>query len=168
MSKTRTILFRIGAVLVLLAVAGAMMIIGRGHTVYMDSKEVEYNGQTYATPYKVEVLVDGERVAKLYDGERGMATCIGQKFDMTLVVTQEKGGEEKTIPVALTLPYSMDGIAINLPAYLAGLPTEAYLSEFQVKMAEPEESTEEGVTDEFGLVATDVPTDVPADTEVPQ
>ena len=77
-----------------------MMVIGRGHTVYIDNKSIDYNGQTYTTPYKVVVYVDGEQVAKLRDKERGMATCIGQTFKMTLEITQEKGGSEEMVDVA--------------------------------------------------------------------
>ena len=73
MKTKRTILFRLGAVLLLLIIAGIMMVIGRGHTVYMDNKSIEYNGQTYTTPYKVVVYVDGEQVAKLRDKERGLS-----------------------------------------------------------------------------------------------
>ena len=83
-----------------------MMLIGRGHTVYIDNKSFDYNGQTYTPPYKVVVFVDGEQVAKLRDKERGMATCIGQKFNMTLEITQEKGGTEETVNVTLDLPYT--------------------------------------------------------------
>lgn len=151
MKKKRTILFRVGAILVLLVIAGFMMVIGRGHTVYLDSKTLDYNGQTYATPYKIVVIVDGEQVAKLYDDERGMVTCIGQKFEMTLEITQEKGGSEETTTAMLTLPYNMDGIAINLPAYLAGLPEDAYLSEFQPAPEEPEAESSETPADEFEL-----------------
>ena len=151
----RTFLFRAGAILLLLIIAGIMMVIGRGHTVYIDNKSLDYNGQTYSTPYKVVVFVDGEQVAKLRDKERGMATCIGQKFNMTLEITQEKGGSEETVNVALYLPHHMDGIAINLPAYLAGLPEDAYLSEFQIAVEETEEPSEEapidGAVDEFDL-----------------
>ena len=121
MRAKRTILFRIGAILLLLVIAGIMMVIGRGHTVYIDNKSIDYNGQTYTTPYKVVVYVDGEQVAKLRDKERGMATCIGQTFKMTLEITQEKGGSEEMVDVTVSLPHHMDGIAINLPAYLAAL-----------------------------------------------
>ena len=72
----------------------------------------------------------GEKVAKLYNGERGMTTHIGQNFGMALGVTQEKGGEEKIVEITQKLPYNIDGVIINLPGYLAGLPEEAYLSEF--------------------------------------
>ena len=88
--KKRTLFFRIGAIVILLAIAAVMMVIGRGHTVYFDNKKLEYNGETYDTPYKVCVYVNDERVAKLYDKERGMATWIGQNFEMTLEITQDK------------------------------------------------------------------------------
>ena len=138
----RSIVFRAAFVALLLAIAGTMLVIGRGHTVYFDNKTLEYNGQTYAPPYKVVVYIKGEQVAKLYARERGMTTHIGQSFGMALGVTQEKGGEEKIIEVSQALPYSMDGVIINLPGYLAGLPEEAYLTEF---IAEPtaEELAEE-------------------------
>lgn len=157
MKSKRMMLFRLGTILLLLIIAGIMMVIGRGHTVYVDNKSLEYNGQTYETPYRIDVYVDGERVAKLRDDERGMATCIGQKFTMTLEITQEKGGDPSTTTVTLALPYGMDGIAINLPAYLAGLPEEAYLSEFQPAPDIVEEETEEGID---GIVPDDV---LPAD-----
>lgn len=151
MKTKRTILFRVGAIILLLIIAGIMMLIGRGHTVYLDSKDFEYNGQKYEAPYKIVVYVDDEQVAKLYNKERGMATCIGQTFEMTIEVTQEKGGNEETIVGTIALPYNMDGIAINLPAYLAGLPEDAFLSEFQIATVETESSSEEVPADEFGI-----------------
>lgn len=139
-----------GAILLLVGIAAVMMVIGRGHTVYFDCKSIEYEGQTYEPPYKTEVYVNGERVAKLYEKERGMCTWIGQNFKMDLTITQVKKGEEVSSSHSLKLPYHMDGIVINLPAYLAGLPEEAYLSEF-IPVATEEPDTEEIVTDEFGI-----------------
>lgn len=162
MKSKRMMMFRLGTILLLLIIAGIMMVIGRGHTVYVVNKSLEYNGQTYETPYRIDVYVDGERVAKLRDDEKGMATCIGQKFTMTLEITQEKGGDVSTTTVTLPLPYKMDGVEINLPAYLAGLPVEAYLSEFQPAMEIVEEETEENID---GIVPDEaLPDDVlPAD-----
>ena len=151
MKSKRTFLFRALTVLVLLLIAGTMFIVGSGHTVYPDNKKIEYNGQTYPCPYKIEVFVKDESVAKLYEKERGMATCMGQKFQMILEVTQEKGDEQVLRSVTMQLPYNMDGIIINLPALLAGLPAEAYLSEFISAPVEAETVEEEVVTDEFGL-----------------
>ena len=93
----------------------------------------------------------GEQVAKLYDRERGSATCIGQKFTVTLEITEKKGGSETTQTYTIPLPKNMDGIIINLPAYLAGLGEDAYLTEF---IPSPdaeivEEDTPSG--DDFGM-----------------
>ncbi|MCE5235022.1 MAG: DUF6672 family protein [Clostridiaceae bacterium] len=150
MNAKRRFLFRAGAVAILLIIAGAMFFVGRGHTVYLDNKAIEINGQTYTAPYKVEVNVNGEQVAKLYDKERGKAICIGPKFTMTLAVTKDKGGSEEITTVTLRLPRNMDGITLNLPALLAELPEEAYLAEFVSAPVETE-PVEEIVTDDFGI-----------------
>ena len=151
MSKTRRLLFRLGTLLVLLAIAACMMIVGRGHTVYLDNKTLEYNGQSYSALYKIEVEQNGETIAKLNKRERGKATNIGQSFEITLHITREKKGAEETEVVRLKLPYSMDGIILNLPGYLSGLPEDAYLTEF-VSTAETETAPEEEInTDEFGF-----------------
>ena len=151
MKSKRTLLFRLAAVVILAAIGAVMMLIGRGHTVYFDSRSVDYNGQTYEPPYKIVVLVDGEQVAKLYEKDRGTTTCIGQKLKLSLEITQEKGGEEEVIDLTIPLPYNMDNPIINLPAYLAGLPEEAYLSEFIPVVTEEPDTSEELPTDEFEL-----------------
>lgn len=154
MKSKRRVLFCILAVLVLAAVAGTMMIIGRGHTIYFDNKTIEdYNGQEYKAANRVVVYVKGEEVAKLDARERGMAIWLGQNFEVTLEVTQEKGGEPETRTIQLKLPYDMDGIIINLPAVLAGLPEDAWLSEFIPAVVE--EEPEEPVTGEDDLLMTD-------------
>ncbi len=151
--KSRRLIFQILLVLILIAIGGTMMVIGRGHTVYFDNKSLDYQGSTYASPYKIEIYqgssAEGDALSKLYDGERASATQIGQKITVTLVITQEKGGDEAD-PVTYTidLPYNMDGPIINLPAYLAGLPEEAYLSEFiPVITEDPDEEVPTGGDD---------------------
>ena len=141
MNKTRRLMFQIGTVLLLLVIAACMMVIGRGHTVYFDNKTLEYDGTTYDAPYKVTVYVGGEQAAKLNAKERGMATTIGQNFEMELKVMEVKGGDETRETYQLKLPRSIDGIVVNLPGYLAGLPEEAWMSEFVPIV--PESSSEE-------------------------
>ena len=137
MKAKRRLLFQILAVVLLVAIGYTMTIIGRGHTIYLDSKTLEYDGQTYKPAYKTVVYVDGQQVAKLYDKERGVATCIGQ----------QKGGTEEVYAYNIPVPRKMDNVIINLPGFLAGLPEEAYLSEF---IPSP---------DEVAADETDVPSD---------
>ena len=150
--RGKTLLIRLAALAVCIAVAAAMMVIGRGHTVYFDNKTLEdYQGQTYKSFEKVVVTVKGEEVAKLAKRERGMSIWIGQNFKMILEVTREKGGEPEIHEIDLKLPYNVDGIVVNLPALLAGLPEEAWFSEFVP--AETEAPAEEvpGEGSEFDL-----------------
>lgn len=146
--KLRNWIVRAAFVAVLVGICAVMMVIGRGHTIYFDNMSVDYNGQSTAAFHKVEVTVKGERAAKLYAKERGSAVWIGQDFTMDLLVTAEKGGEQIPYNIALTLPYNIDGVIINIPALMAGLPQEAWLSEF-VPAPVAEEEPEEIVTDEF-------------------
>ena len=152
MNKKRQLLFRLGTILVLVGICAWMMVIGRGHTVYLDNKKLEYEGTEYTPPYKITVYVKGQQVAKLNAKDRGMATNIGQNFSMSLKIMQEKGGDEVTTDYSLKLPYNLDGIVINLPGFLAGLPEEAWMSEF-VSLATETSAEDEEVPggDEFDL-----------------
>lgn len=152
MKSKRRIVFCLLAVLILAAIAAVMMVIGRGHTVYFDNKTLEgYNGQDYKAFERVVVTVKGEEVAKLGKRERGMSIWIGQNFRMTLAITEKKGDEPRIQEVSIKLPYSVDGIVVNLPAYLAGLPEEAWFSEFVPAVTEEPVEEVPGEGDEFGL-----------------
>ena len=150
MKTNRALFFRLGVILFLIGISAIMMVIGRGHTLYFDNKPLEYEGKTYESPYRIDVYVKGERVARLQAGERGMATWIGQNFKMDLEITQIKGGEKTTSSHTVKLPYNLDGIIINLPAYLAGLPEAAYLEQF-VPVVQVEATEEVPVIDEFEI-----------------
>ena len=149
MKSKRQILFISATILLLIAIGGWMMVIGRGHTVYFDNKVLEYNGETYEPPYKVTVYVNGEKAAKLKEDERGMATWIGQNFKMELEINWNKDDEDVIEKLSVKLPYNMDGVIIDLAGLLAGLPEEAYISEFI--STTPEVVEEDVVTDEFGI-----------------
>lgn len=152
--KKKAILIRLIALALCVALGAVMMVIGRGHTIYLDNKTLEdYQGQEYKSFEKVVVTVKGEEEAiKLAKRERDMATCMGQSFHMTLEITEKKGDQPRVEEIDLKLPYNMDGIIVNLPALLAGLPEEAWMTEF-IPAPEPEDSGEEepDIGDEFGM-----------------
>lgn len=151
--KGKTLLIRLAAVALCVVLGAAMMVVGRGHTIYLDNKTLEdYQGQEYKSFERVNITVPGEdEVIKLAKRERDMATCMGQSFHMTVEVIEKKGDEPRVEEIDLKLPYNMDGIIVNLPALLAGLPEEAWMTEF-IPAPEPEDSSEEpNIGDGFGL-----------------
>ena len=147
----RKLLFRVGAILIILVIAACMFVIGRGHTVYFDNKETSYNGQTIEPFYKVTVTVGDQKPAKLSKGDRGMADIMGQKLTMTLEITDAEGNQPHAHKVSMSVPYNMDGIMINVPALMQGLPQDAYMSEFIIETPDTGSTDEEIVTDEFDM-----------------
>ena len=153
MKNKRQLLFRIAAIVIILAVAAVMFVIGRGHTIYFDNKETSYNGQTVEAFYKVTVTTGEEKPSKLSKGDRGMASIMGQTLSMTLEITDSEGEQPRAHKVSMKVPYGMDGITINIPALMAGLPQDAYLSEFVIEVPDTGATDEEIVTDEFDMGA---------------
>ena len=150
-NKTRSWIIRAAFLLVLVLIAVVMLRIGRGHTVYFDNRALDYQGTTTAAPYKITVTVNGEQISKLYEKERCSVTNIGDKLELTLEVMQQKGGSETTTTYTLKLPHNLDGVIINLPGYIAGLPEEAYLEEFIPAPSTDLDEEEAPVTDDMGL-----------------
>ena len=150
-NKTRSWIIRAAFLLVLVLIAVVMLRIGRGHTVYFDNRALVYQGPTTAAPYKITVTGNGEQISKLYEKERCSVTNIGDKLELTLEVMQQKGGSETTTTYTLKLPHNLDGVIINLPGYIAGLPEEAYLEEFIPAPSTDLDDEEAPVTDDIGL-----------------
>ena len=153
--KARKWIIRIAAIVVLIVLGVIMSIIGRGHTIYLDNKTLEYDGQTYKAPYKVTVTVDGEQLTKLFDKERGSTTCLGQTFTVTLEIMETKNGTEEVQTYKIPIPKNMDGVIINIPGYLAGLPEEAYLTEFVPAVTEEPDDSETPSGDDSLLTGDD-------------
>ena len=150
MKSKRQFIFRGAAIALILALAAAMFVIGRGHTVYFDNKDATYDGKDYKAYYKVDVIKDREKVAKLEAGDRGMADLMGQTLTVTLEITDEKGQKAHAHKVSMPVPRGLDGIVINVPELMAGLDADAYMSEF-VPVAVEEVDDEEVVIDEFEM-----------------
>ena len=157
----RKILFRVGTVVLLVAIAACMMVIGRGHTLYFDNKKLEYQGQSYDAIRRINVFVGDEQVAKLSKKERGMASFTGQSFKFRIEVIREKGGDSEFFDFDVKVPYGQDGVVVNLIGMIEGLPEEAWMSEFvPVAVEEPEEEAPEGDAFDTGLEDFDVGGDI--------
>ena len=143
MNNKRKWIFRGCTLLVVLLIAALMFVVGRGHTVYIDNRTLEYNGETYEALQRSEVWVGGERLSKLSKRERAMSTVIGGNFEMKLINTVNKGDDPTEVTVKFSLPYNWDGILVNIPGYLAGLPQEAWMTEFIIEPPAEEAAEEE-------------------------
>lgn len=148
----RTLLFRLGTVLLLIALAVLMLIIGRGHEIYLDNKTFEYEGNEYQAYYLVVAEAKGNEEQEAFKRDRVALSCMGQKIKIDFTIQDVKNGDKRTESAVISIPYSMDAVVINLPAYFAGLPQDVWMEEF-VSMAITDSSSanEEVVLDEFGF-----------------
>ena len=151
MNNKRKWIFRGCTLLAILLIAALMFIVGRGHTVYIDNKTLEYNGETYEALQKSEVWVGGERLSKLGKRDRTMTTVIGNSFEMKLINTAKKGDEPTEATVKISLPSGWDGILVNIPGYLANLPQDAWLTEFVIEPTTEEAANEEATEDDIPM-----------------
>lgn len=145
----RRILFTSGLIVALVAISIVCLIIGRGHTVYLDNKSIE--GTNYSSYASIDIFYKGEKIVNLGKAERGSITLTGQKLDVQFVAKKTNAGAAETIDTTIELPYDMDGIVINIPAYLDGADTDVYMSEFVSAVPEEDVDEEVPVTDEFGM-----------------
>lgn len=146
----RRVLFTAGLVAILVAISIICLIFGRGHTIYLDNKSIE--GTEYTSYASVDIIYKGEKVVNLEKAERGSITLTGQKLDVQLVAKKTNSAAAQTVDISIDLPYDLDGIVINIPAYLAGADVDTYMSEFVSTRVE-EDTSEDVQLDEFGMSA---------------
>ena len=151
--NVRRILFASGLIAILVVISVVCFIIGRGHTVYLDNKSIE--GTNYTSYANVDIIYKGEKVVSLEKMERGQVALTGQKLDVQFVVKKTNSAAAKTIDATIELPYDLDGIVINIPAYIEGADVDTYMSEFVPVRVEEDVDEEVPVTDEFGMTTTE-------------
>jgi len=150
-SKTRKILAFLVFAVIIVAICVVCFIVGRGHTVYFDNKTTE--DETYHSYDAIDLYYKGEKVTTLNARERISVALTGQKLEVEIAYRKGKNDEKTNAVATFTLPYNLDGIVINLPAYIEGADESTYMSEFvSLAIVEDSGTSEEPVsTDEFGV-----------------
>lgn len=147
MKISKSTLYKILTVVAILILAAVMMIIGRGHTIYLDNKALD--NPSYSAYYRTDVDVKNNEVQKLSARERGSATFMGQSVKVTVTYMETKNSQKQTETFKIKVPYGWDGIIINLPALIHGEPKSVYMSQFIETPVETSSAEEVVVTDEF-------------------
>lgn len=148
MKNLRRIIFTSCLVLALVAISVVCFIVGRGHTIYFDNSALE--GTEYAAYNEISIMHDGKAVGKMIEKERLSLAVTGQKLEVEIIAKKEVDGAKKNAKFELDIPYDMDNIMINVPAYLDGASQDIYMEEF-IPANEALDDEEVPQTDEFGL-----------------
>ena len=144
----RRIAFISGLVVILVGISIICFIVGRGHNVYFDNKSID--GTSHESYAFIDLFYKDEKVTSLGKAERAAITLTGQKITVEVKYQKKRSSKEETKVIELDIPYNMDGMVINLPAYLDGADESVYMSEFVPAVIE-EDTEEVPNTDEFSV-----------------
>ena len=150
--QVRRTIVRAVLIAVYVGVIALAYVLGKGHTILVDNKDVE-SAQLQAFD-DVVVGVDNQETTELTSGDRDMFKVTGQRHRITLEIM----GRDDKVQKEIVLPLGQDMILVSLPKLVAGI--EPYMEPFKPveTTVVPDRSSEDFTTDSAGVTtATDVP-----------
>jgi hypothetical protein len=152
----RKFLFRSAAVLALLVIAVFLYSIGKGSSLLLDNRTVEFGGSTYEAFVTVQVTVDGQEELELYPRDRLRADVTGAGHRITAVAFDRRGQELARRSERIRLPGGSRFYLLSLPVFLAG--ESGYLTAFQeLQVRQPESAADTAGADELVPPVTEEP-----------
>ncbi len=125
---------RLAVIVVVILLAVFLYHYGMQHTVYVDNRTIEIDGESYRALDWAMVSVDGGDSQEYSPRTRREETVMRQKHTIH-VVYEDDDFNEIEFDAEFTLPVNEKQIVLSLPALLAGLDQSQYLTEF-VPMAQ--------------------------------
>ena len=125
---------RLGVIVLVILLAVFLYNYGKQHTVYIDNRTIEIDGVSYKALDWAEVSVDGGESEEYSPRTRREATVMRQKHSIH-VLYEDEDFNQFEYDAEFSIPLNETYIVLSLPALVAGLPEEQYLSEF-VPMAQ--------------------------------
>ena len=133
----RRLLIRLALVVVYAGLVMLTFVLGKGHTLLIDNKDLADGTLTAAMDGNM-VSIDGREASEVYPGDRIMETVKGQTHTVTIEDMSRRQPIERTI----TLPLGEDMLLVSIPKLIAGVEpaVEVFVP---VNVAPPGESESE-------------------------
>ena len=153
---------RLAVIVLVLLLAVFLYHYGKQHTVYIDNRTIEIDGQSYKALDWAEVSVDGGDSQEYSPRTRREATVLRQKHSIH-VVYEDEDFNQFEVEGEFSIPLNETRVVLSLPAFVAGLGEDKFITEF-IPMAQllglstgQESSAEEQITEEemFGDITMD-------------
>ncbi len=125
---------RLGLIVLVILLAVFLYHFGMQHTIYVDNRTIEIDGESYRALDWAMVSVDGSESQEYSPRTRREEVVMRQKHTIH-VVYEDDDFNEVEFDASFTLPVNEKQIVLSLPALLAGLDQSQYLTEF-VPMAQ--------------------------------
>ena len=117
----RSFILRAAAIAALAALSAALFVVGKGHTVYFDTRAATIDGAQYKAPDMTAVSIDGGEVEEMGRAERAIRLVVGARHT---VLAESLSGDDAKAERELRLPLAWSDVIISIPALLAGLPDD--------------------------------------------
>lgn len=124
----KRILFRLAALGLLVGLSSFLVWSGRGQTLLVDNKTIQIQGQELPALGLVQVSVNGKPPVEVARLERVKIEAMGTTLTLRAEIVGGMG-VGKTVETSFTLT-GRDMHLISLPALLAGLPEDQWISVF--------------------------------------
>ena len=153
---------RLGVIVVVILLAVFLYCFGKQHTVYIDNRTMEIDGVSYRALDWAEVSIDGMDAAEYSPRTRREATVMRQKHTIH-VIYEDEDFNQFEVEGEFSIPLNETRVVLSLPAFVAGLGEDKFITEF-IPMAQllglstgQESSAEEQITEEemFGDITMD-------------
>ena len=125
---------RLAVIVLIILLAVFLYHFGKQHTVYVDNRTIEIDGVSYRALEWAEVSVDGGESQEYSPRTRREATVQRQKHTIH-VIYEDEDFNQFEIEQEFTGPVNETQVVLSLPALVAGLSEDQYLTEF-VPMAQ--------------------------------
>ena len=125
---------RLAVIVLVILLAVFLYHYGKQHTVYIDNRTIEIDGQSYKALDWAEVSVDGGDSQEYSPRTRREATVLRQKHSIH-VVYEDEDFNQFEVDVEFKVPVNETQVVLSLPALVAGLGEDQFLTEF-VPMAQ--------------------------------
>lgn len=115
-TMVRRLLIRLALVVVYVGLVMATFVLGKGHSLIIDNKDLDDGTLTAAMEGNL-VSIDGKEATEVYPGDRIMETVKGQTH--TVAIEDMSGGNR--IERRITLPLGEDTLLVSIPKLIAGV-----------------------------------------------
>ncbi len=147
---------RLAVIVVVILLAVFLYCYGKQHTVYVDNRTIEIDGVSYRALDWAEVTVDGAKKQEYSPRTRREETVMRQKHTIH-VLYEDEDFNQFEVEGEFSIPLNETQVVLSLPAFIAGLPEEDFITEF-VPMSQQlglsgsssQPAAEEAVPSEFG------------------
>ena len=125
---------RLAVIVLVILLAVFLYHFGKQHTVYIDNRTIEIDGVSYKALDWAEAYVDDGESQEYSPRTRREATVQRQKHSIH-VLYEDEDFNQFEIDAEFTIPLNETQVVLSLPALVAGLDDDKYITEF-VPMAQ--------------------------------